>query len=127
MADGLAVAENVRTERWIYRHSPKAPCARKALAVDYHYRLREETAYGLTSFGANRYEYTKQIRVWIGAKPAPVVCPDCGKEFGLGGKPVKGTLNPAVKCGERCRTARRADCECSCDGANHGAGWAVAR
>lgn len=35
---------------------------------------------------------------------------------------VRGTYNAGVKCTARCIDARRADCECSCAGKNHGAG-----
>ena len=35
--------------------------------------------------------------------------------------PVCGS-HSAKKCDGRCLNAKRADCECSCNGANHGAG-----
>lgn len=33
---------------------------------------------------------------------------------------LKATYNPDVVCDGRCVNARRASCECSCNGANHG-------
>lgn len=35
---------------------------------------------------------------------------------------VNGRRNDDVKCSASCQNARRADCECSCEGANHGGG-----
>lgn len=35
---------------------------------------------------------------------------------------VNGRRNDDVKCSASCQNARRADCECSCEGANHGSG-----
>lgn len=36
---------------------------------------------------------------------------------------VYGTKNTEVKCGAKCRAATGPNCECSCGGANHGAGY----
>lgn len=35
-------------------------------------------------------------------------------------KQVKGTYNPEVKCGSKCRTSKGFNCECSCGGKHHG-------
>lgn len=50
-------------------------------------------------------------------------CPDhqCRMEW----KSVSGTHNESVRCDARCTNARRADCECSCAGANHGSAHSV--
>ena len=36
---------------------------------------------------------------------------------------VRGRYNPKLKCGARCQNATGFDCECSCGGKNHGAGY----
>lgn len=41
-------------------------------------------------------------------------------------KQIKGTYSPDHKCDARCLNARGTDCTCSCGGANHGRGHAVA-
>jgi len=43
----------------------------------------------------------------------------CGREREL--LRVRGTYNPRVPCNARCTGAHGHDCECSCNGANHGA------
>lgn len=47
-------------------------------------------------------------------------CPDCGAHVEL--KWVHGGLSD-YPCDHRCMYATRADCECSCGGENHGAGY----
>lgn len=37
---------------------------------------------------------------------------------------VTGTYNPEIKCGAKCRSSKGPQCDCSCGGKNHGAGWA---
>ena len=49
-----------------------------------------------------------------------VACSDHGTRKVVGAR-VDGVRNDDVKCNARCTSARRADCECSCSGANHGA------
>ncbi|WP_329368672.1 hypothetical protein OG896_24400 [Streptomyces sp. NBC_00669] len=37
--------------------------------------------------------------------------------------PLNATYNPDKKCDGRCANAKRATCDCSCNGANHGAAY----
>lgn len=39
---------------------------------------------------------------------------------------IRGVVVPDHKCDARCTGAKGHDCECSCGGKNHGAGYAVA-
>lgn len=48
-----------------------------------------------------------------------VTCP-CGQGFRA--PQVLGARSDNVKCSARCVNAKRADCECSCVGRNHGTG-----
>lgn len=52
-------------------------------------------------------------------------CPDCGQRKMIRGQAVRGTIAPSVRCDARCEGARGPNCECSCGGANHGAGHAM--
>jgi hypothetical protein len=47
-------------------------------------------------------------------------CPTCGK--GAKCERVSGRRSDSKKCDARCLNAKRSSCECSCVGANHGAG-----
>ncbi len=48
-------------------------------------------------------------------------CPKHGRP--LKWAEVKGTYKHGIRCDARCQYAKGPDCECSCSGANHGAGW----
>ena len=50
-------------------------------------------------------------------------CPSCGRRTPAhlkGTYVVNGTHNPDKICSDRCRNARRGDCECECGGEHHG-------
>ena len=49
------------------------------------------------------------------------ICDGCQHMMACGR--VQGIFNPAVRCDARCTNARGHNCECSCGGENHGAGW----
>jgi hypothetical protein len=49
-----------------------------------------------------------------------VRCPDCDKNIKC--ERVSGRKSEGKKCDARCLNAKRSSCECSCSGANHGAG-----
>jgi hypothetical protein len=51
-----------------------------------------------------------------------LTCAACGSDD-VRLKGVKGTFNADVACDPRCMNARGPNCECSCNGANHGAAW----
>jgi hypothetical protein len=51
-----------------------------------------------------------------------LTCSNCGSDD-VRLKAVKGTYNPDVGCDPRCMNAKGPNCECSCNGANHGAAW----
>lgn len=53
-----------------------------------------------------------------------MACPHCGyKPRGYHGiRAVEGKLSTKHECGPKCLSARGPKCECSCAGANHGAG-----
>jgi hypothetical protein len=38
-------------------------------------------------------------------------------------QPLKATYNPDKACDGRCTSAKRASCDCSCGGANHGSSF----
>jgi len=46
-------------------------------------------------------------------------CPECGCNLPKGGQ-VKGHYSESRKCDARCTGAKGQDCECQCNGANHG-------
>ena len=48
----------------------------------------------------------------------------CGREHRAA--PVRGRMNPKVKCGARCLSATGHDCTCECGGKNHGGGYSAA-
>jgi hypothetical protein len=50
-------------------------------------------------------------------------CPDCGRE--REGRRIEGRVSENHKCGAKCRSSKGWQCECSCGGANHGAGFDV--
>ncbi len=52
------------------------------------------------------------------------ICDGCRSLMAYGR--VQGIFNPAVRCDARCTNARGHNCECSCGGENHGAGWGAA-
>jgi len=79
----------------------------ECITVDVGYGRRE-----------TRYR-TPQGGLWRNPSTA---CFSCGATVEL--ELVKGHVTDE-KCGEKCRMAKRGDCECSCGGANHGNGWAV--
>ena len=82
----------------IFRHGSQSPCPGKA------WRLNIAP------------------KDWPGGCPV-AACPDCGvKRYG---KPVHGRVSHKHKCGGKCRTSLGPNCECSCGGANHGAGYAI--
>lgn len=56
-----------------------------------------------------------------GEHPPPVRCRTCRSQ--TSGTPVRGRYNPRQTCGAKCIYAKGPDCECSCAGANHGAGY----
>ncbi len=51
------------------------------------------------------------------------LCPTCHRAMKHG--KLVAHLAPEHKCDARCTGARGPNCECSCGGANHGAGWAA--
>jgi hypothetical protein len=51
-----------------------------------------------------------------------LTCAECGSDD-VWLKPVKGTYNEDVACDPRCMNARGPNCECSCNGSNHGSAW----
>lgn len=51
------------------------------------------------------------------------LCPTCHRAMKYG--KLEAHVNQSVKCDARCTGARGHNCECSCGGANHGAGWAA--
>lgn len=66
---------------------------------------------------ASEFFYLTSVQ---GGKSTPhVTCNGCGRGLHRWAQ-VNGKLNEAVKCNARCTSARRADCECSCAGHNHG-------
>lgn len=75
---------------------------------------------GWKNDGGSEFVQTVLARGWY--QLAAVKCPDHGGRKVVA-KQVAGVRNDDVKCNARCTSARRADCECSCSGANHGADW----
>lgn len=51
-------------------------------------------------------------------------CPQC-HAIHVKANEVVATLNPQHICNTSCMTAKRAECECSCGGENHGAAYLV--
>jgi hypothetical protein len=49
------------------------------------------------------------------------LCPGCGRVMTSG--QIQASTRPEVRCDARCIGARGFQCDCSCGGANHGAGW----
>jgi len=67
--------------------------------------------------------FDDQQRTWPDsmASDGPIViCPTCGAAVHL--HPVAGKFNPSKICSSKCVNATGFVCECSCGGANHGAG-----
>jgi hypothetical protein len=60
---------------------------------------------------------TADIRAAWGT--AGLVCADHNQL--MRGEALRGTYNPDKACDGRCMSARRASCDCSCGGENHGA------
>lgn len=50
----------------------------------------------------------------------PSACRDCHRP--TRGQAIRGRFSAAHRCDARCIYAKGPDCECSCGGANHGAG-----
>lgn len=55
-----------------------------------------------------------------GEQPPHASCPGCHRP--TFGQAIRGRYNAATRCDARCIYAKGPDCECSCGGANHGAG-----
>lgn len=51
-----------------------------------------------------------------------IACPDCGTAVKC--QTIHG-YESAKPCGGSCLNAKRGTCDCSCNGENHGAGWAA--
>lgn len=51
-------------------------------------------------------------------RDAGLVCPDHGATMIYVG--IKATYNPEKVCDGRCMNAKRPNCDCSCNGENHG-------
>jgi hypothetical protein len=62
-------------------------------------------------------------RVFPGKGGGDGICPQCGREMSW--NYLKHVLVVEHRCDSRCAYARGPNCECSCDGANHGKGWAA--
>jgi len=65
----------------------------------------------------SRFFYLVSVRG--GGQPAYRACRKCGKGLHRWER-LAARRNAAVRCDARCLNARRASCECSCAGANHG-------
>jgi hypothetical protein len=93
-------------------------CEQKPVEVfDYHYRLVD----GAENRFGRRPVYAQ---FWLGYWEAVATLPRRACQFcgvTMTAEPLKAIKSDA-KCDSKCTTARRADCECSCGGANHGAG-----
>ena len=63
---------------------------------------------------------TTDGRTYRGEQPPAESCSRCKRL--TSGNPVRGRDSAHKTCDARCIYARGADCECSCAGANHGAG-----
>lgn len=63
---------------------------------------------------------TTDGRQYRGQQPPAEHCGRCTRL--TAGNPVRGRYSAHKTCDARCIYARGADCECSCAGANHGAG-----
>ena len=59
----------------------------------------------------------------LNAEATLVSCPDCDKAVRL--TRLKGVYNPDHACDARCTNAKGSNCECACNGANHGSAWGV--
>jgi hypothetical protein len=57
---------------------------------------------------------------WVLGGKGLAKCQNCGAQTGVAA--VIGTVKDHVKCDARCLNAKRAQCDCSCGGFNHGAG-----
>ena len=63
---------------------------------------------------------TQDGRQLRGEHPPASACRSCKRP--TSGNPVRGRFSAAHRCDARCIYAKGPDCECSCAGANHGAG-----
>jgi hypothetical protein len=77
---------------------------------------------GAVGWQKDSHEFTRVVVPFQAIGNARPACPDHGDRLVRGAR-VDGTYNAEKKCNAACRNARRADCECSCAGANHGDGW----
>ena len=59
-------------------------------------------------------------RAYILGLVRDVRCPRCNAW--VDADAVRGSYNPAKRCGGACLHAKRGDCECACAGLNHGSG-----
>jgi hypothetical protein len=63
------------------------------------------------------YDTKHALAAYVGS-----VCRACGAAYSYKINVVKGVLVESKPCGSRCMGATGPSCECSCAGANHGAG-----
>lgn len=115
------IAASIKTYRIIYRHMNKANPCKHTWA--YEYRRYYYNMGGMVGTGyLMHYEHPcfDLYRVSDGDEKhySHNNCPVCGKT-GVGDE-VKGTLSPDKTCDSRCTNAKGHDCECSCNGKNHG-------
>jgi hypothetical protein len=90
---------------------------------------------GLLTDDGLRAARENDTTAWHKANPAPtgihlfmgsfcLTCRGCGhKRYA---KMVKGIVNHAHKCNDKCMSSRGFSCECSCGGKNHGAAYSAA-
>lgn len=94
-------------------------CTQRPVDVlDFHYRI--ERAGTPDRFGNQRTYLAFWLGYWEQAGCLPSrACEFCGVR--MTAEPLKARTSEAV-CDGKCINARRASCECSCGGANHGNG-----
>lgn len=89
-------------------------------------KTRTTEIHGLTGHRTTRHSEFSRDGITFGPYLPTATCPAGHEMFG---KPVRGTLNPEIKCNAKCQGATGHDCECACGGKNHGAAfdapWAV--
>ena len=125
-------------ERWFYREPNKG----QVYTVDYPVHVTVHHTGGVEVGG--RYYYPRSTKTlnygqyvsnpdlrggpgwhYVSDRSPNFISPLTGNT--LYGRPMTARLNPDIGCTASCMNAKRDECECSCGGANHGAGHLVQR
>lgn len=104
-----------------------AKCKTKGCKSGHPFRAESAVSYGhivpVMPWGSSvaKFAYidpqNKGSAYWDAAVAAGWVCDEHGTMYV---EPVKAHWVPSIKCDGRCENAKRPQCDCSCNGQNHG-------